>query len=81
MEVNDYHLIIDLIGVLVAIGEGQTKSHLIVLRLGLKESLFTCVNKFTMYIWSLTMKRNFSGHLDIIVEKTGVFLLSFRILD
>jgi len=81
VEVSDYHLIIDLIGVLMAIGEGQTKSHLIVLKLGLKEFLFTRVNKFTMYIWSSTMKRNFSRHLDIIVEKTSVFLLSFRILN
>jgi hypothetical protein len=81
MEVSDYHLIFDLNGVLVAIGEGQTKSHLVVLRLGFKKFLSACVNKFTMYKWSLAMKRNFLKHLDIIVEKTNVFFPSFRILD
>jgi hypothetical protein len=81
VEVGDYHLIFDLNGVLVAIGEGRTKSHPIVLRLGLKKFLSTYVNKFTVYIWSSTMKRNFLRHSDIIVEKTNVFLLSFRILD
>jgi hypothetical protein len=52
VEVNDYHLIFDLNGVLVATSEGQTKSHHVVLRLGLKEFLFACVKKFTMYIRS-----------------------------
>jgi hypothetical protein len=27
LEVNDYHLIFDLNGVLIALGEGQTKIH------------------------------------------------------
>jgi hypothetical protein len=46
MEVSDYHLIFDLNGVLVVIGENQIKSHSIVLRPNLKEFLSTCVNKF-----------------------------------
>jgi hypothetical protein len=81
VEVNDYHLIFELNGVLVAIGEGQTKSCPIVLKLGLKEFLSTCVKKFMVYIWSLTMKRNFLRHLDNITEKTCVFLSPSRILD
>jgi hypothetical protein len=74
VEVSDYHLIFDLNGVLVAIGEGQIRSHLIVLKHGLKEFLSTCKKKFTMYIWSSVMKRNFSTHLDIIVKKISVLL-------
>jgi hypothetical protein len=58
LEVNDYHLIIDLNGVLVATCEGQTRIHPMVLMHGLKEFLSICVKKITMYIWSLAMKRN-----------------------
>ncbi len=78
---SDYHLIFDLNGVLVAMGEGETRIFLVVLKLGLKVFLFACVNFFTMYIWSLAMKKNFSRHLEIITEKTGVYLSSFKIVD
>jgi hypothetical protein len=81
LEVSDYHLIFDLNGVLVAMNEGQTRICLIVMRLGFKEFLSTCVKTFMVYIWSLAMKRNFSRHLKIIVEKTGVRLLSSKIVD
>ncbi len=81
VEMSDYHLIFDLNGVLVATGEGQSKSHLVVLRLGLKEFLSICIKKFMMYIWSLATKRNFSRHLDIIIKKIGIFLPFSRILD
>jgi hypothetical protein len=81
VEVSDYHLIFDLNGVLVATNEGQTKSCLVVLKPSLKEFLFACVEKFMVYIWSSIMKRNFLKHLDIIIEKTCVFLLTSRILD
>jgi hypothetical protein len=37
-------------GVLVAIGEGETKTHLIVLRLGLKEFLSVCVKKIAVHM-------------------------------
>jgi hypothetical protein len=43
LEVNDYHLIFNLNGILIAMGEGQTRTHSMVLRLGLKEFLFACV--------------------------------------
>jgi hypothetical protein len=79
--VSDYHLIFDLNNVLVAMGEGQIRTHSVVLRLGLKEFLSTCVKKFTMYICSLAMKRNFSKHLEIIAKKIDVHLPSSRILD
>jgi hypothetical protein len=72
VEVNDYHLIFELSGVLVAASEGQTRSRLIILKHGLKEFLSTCKKKFMVYIWSSAMKRNFSRHLDIIVKKIGV---------
>ncbi len=78
---SDYHLIFDLNGVLVAMNEGQTKTHLMVLRLGIKEFCFACVKTFMVYIWSLVMKRNFLKHLEIIVEKTDIHLLSTRIVD
>jgi TFIIF-interacting CTD phosphatase-like protein len=81
MEVSEYHLIFDLNGVLVVTSEGQTKSRPLVLKPNLKEFLFACVKKFKVYIWSLTMKRNILKHLDIIIEKKGVFLPTFRILD
>jgi hypothetical protein len=35
-KVSEYHLIYDLNGILVATGEGSTRSHRMVLRLGLK---------------------------------------------
>jgi hypothetical protein len=63
------------------ISEGQTRSHLVVLKLGLKEFLSSYVKKFTVYIWSSAMKRNFSKHLDIIAEKIGVLFPTSRILD
>ncbi len=78
---SDYHLIVDLNGVLVATGEGQTKSNPMVLRLGLKEFLSTCVKHFIMYTWSLTMKRNFSRHLEIIIKKIGIRLPFYRIVE
>jgi hypothetical protein len=81
VEVNEYHLIFDLNGVLVAIGEGQTRSRPVVLKPSLKEFLFACVKKFKEYIWSLTMNRNFLRQLDIITEKIGVFLPTSKILD
>jgi hypothetical protein len=81
VEVNDYHLIFDLNGVLVATNEGQTKTHPMVLRFSLKEFFSTCVNFFIMYIWSSAMRRNFLSYLEIIVEKIGVLFLSSRIMD
>ncbi len=68
-------------GVLVATSEGQIKTHLVILRFGLKQFLSACVNKFMMYIWSLAMKRIFLKHLEIIIEKTGIPLPSYRIVD
>ncbi len=77
MEVSKYHLIFDLNGVLVATREGQiTTSHLVVLRLGLKEFFSTCIKKFRVYIWSLAMKKNFARqgtHFN--------YLLIFKIVD
>ncbi len=49
VEVNDCHLIFNLNGVLMASIKGQIKSHHVVLKHGLKEFIFTCVKKFTMY--------------------------------
>jgi TFIIF-interacting CTD phosphatase-like protein len=79
--VSDYHLIFDLNGVFIAIGKGQTKACLVVIRPSLKEFLFACVKKITVYIWSLAMKRNFSKHLEIIAKKTSICFSSSRILD
>jgi hypothetical protein len=42
--VTDYHFDFDLNGVFVATSEGRIKIHLIVLQLGLKESLSICEN-------------------------------------
>jgi len=51
------------------------------LRLGLKEFLFVCIKKFTTYIWSLAMRKNFARHLEIIIEKICIVLLSSRLLN
>jgi hypothetical protein len=50
VEVSEYHLIFNLNGVLVVTSEGQTKSRPVVLKPNLKEFLFYCVKKFTVYI-------------------------------
>jgi hypothetical protein len=81
LEVSDYHLIFDLNGVLLVKGEDQTRTHLVVVGLGLKEFLTACVKKITVYIWSSATKRNFLRHLEIIAEKIGVRLSCFRIVD
>ncbi len=81
MEVNHYHLIFDLNGVLVATSEGQTRSCLMILRPGLKEFLFAYVKEFTVYIWSSTMKKSFSRHLEIITKKIGILFLSCKIVN
>jgi hypothetical protein len=81
VEVNDYHLIFDLNGVFIAIGKGQTKACLVVIKPSLKEFLSACVKKFRMYISSLAMKRIFSKHLEIIAKKTSICFPSSRILD
>jgi hypothetical protein len=65
----------------VSIGDGQTRSRLVLLKPNLKEFHSACIKKFTIYIWSIAMKRNFSKHLEFIVEKIGVLLLSSRIVD
>jgi hypothetical protein len=64
VEVSEYHFIFDLNGVLVVTSEGQTKSRPVVLKPNVKEFLFACVKKFTMYIWSSTMKRNVLKHFE-----------------
>jgi hypothetical protein len=79
-EVSEYHLIFDMNGILVATKEGPTRSDLVVLKPRLKIFLCTCVNKFIIYIWSFAM-RNFARDLEIIKEKTIVFLPSSRIID
>lgn len=80
MEVSEYHLFFDMNGVLVARRDGPTRSHLVVLKPGLKNFLCTCVNKFIIYIWSFAM-RNFARDLEIIKDKTIVFFPSSRIID
>jgi hypothetical protein len=49
VALNDYHLIFNLNCVLVATIEGQTKFCPVVLKHGLKELIFICVKKITMY--------------------------------
>jgi hypothetical protein len=72
LKVNEYHLIFDSNGILVAIGECPTRNWSMILQLGLKEFLSSCATKFTMYIWSSVMRRNFSRHLEVIRERIGV---------
>jgi hypothetical protein len=81
VEVNHYHLIFDLNGVLVATSEGQTQFRLMILRPSLKEFLFAYSKEFTVYIWSSTMRKSFSKHLEIITKKIGVLLLSCKIVN
>jgi len=81
LKVSEYHLIFDLNGILVVIGEGPTKSQPMILRLGLKKFLFSCVIKFIAYIWFSEMRRNFSKHSVLIKKRTNVYLKSARIVD
>jgi hypothetical protein len=81
VKVNDYHLTFNLNGVLVRTRKGQIKFHPMVLKLGLKQFLSTCINKFIVYIWFSVMKRNFAKHLEIIIKTIGVVLPSFKIMD
>jgi hypothetical protein len=53
----------------------------VVSRPKLNEFLSACVKQFTVYIWSSAMKRNFSRHLEIIVGKFGIRLLSSKIIN
>ncbi len=55
-EVNVYQLVFDINRILVATGEGSTRSRPMVLRPMLKELFCTCVKKFNIYIWFSTMK-------------------------
>jgi hypothetical protein len=80
-KVSGYHLIFDLNGVLVVIGEGPTRFRLMILRPRLKEFFYSCATKFTVYIWSFAIRRNFSKHLEIIKEGIGVHLESSKIVD
>lgn len=52
-----------------------------ILKLGMKEFLFICVKKFTMYIWSFTMKIIFLRHLEVIVKNISVLVPSSKIVD
>ncbi len=80
LEVNDYHLIFNLNGVLIVTREGKLKLSM-VLKLGLKDFLLACVIFKIMYIWSSAMRRNFLRHLEIIAKKTNVCFPSFRIVN
>jgi hypothetical protein len=75
-KVNEYHLIFDLNGVLVTIGEGPTRSRPVILQPKLKEFLSSYATKFIMYIWFSTMKKKHSRHLETIRERIGVHLES-----
>jgi hypothetical protein len=79
--VNEFHLIFDLNGILVTIGEGPTRFQLVILWPRLKKFLSSCATKFIMYIWFSTMKRKFSNNLEIIKERIVVHLESSRIVD
>jgi hypothetical protein len=81
LELNDYHLIFNLNGVLVAMSESQIRTHPVVLTPSLKEFLSICVKKIMMYIRSSIMKRNISRHFQIIIKKISVCFSSFRIMD
>jgi hypothetical protein len=81
VEVNHYHLIFDLNGVFMATSEGRTKSRLVILKPGLKEFLFAYVKEFIVYIWSSTMGKNISRHLEIITKKIGILLLFCKIVN
>jgi hypothetical protein len=46
----------------------------------LREFLSSYAAKFNVYIWSFTMRRNFSKHLEIIRERSGGHLDPSRIV-
>jgi hypothetical protein len=74
LKVSEYHLILNLNGVLVVTREGPTRFQLVILQARLKEFFFSCATKFIVYIWSFAMRRKFSKHLEIIKKRTSVHL-------
>jgi hypothetical protein len=52
-----------------------------ILQLGVEKVPLHLCNKITMYIWSSTMKKLFSKHLETIKEKIGVHFKSSKIID
>jgi len=81
-KANEYHLIFDLNGILVAIGFWvQPDLSQCFWNLGWKNfSPPVHATKFTLYIFSI-MRRNFFKHLEIIRERFGIHLNSSRLVD
>ncbi len=74
---NDYHLIFNLNGILVATSEGQTRTCSVVLKHGLNEFLSTYVKKLQFTYGPWQWRETFWGTW----KKIGVHLLSSRIVN
>ncbi len=65
MEVNPFHVIFDLNGILIATCFNKG-SHIVILHLVLKEFLEKCLVQFQVYIWSATQHHNIYNYMDHI---------------
>jgi hypothetical protein len=66
---NDYRLIFDTNGVLVATFEGQIRTLLVVLRFGLKEFMSICVKKIMGTYGPQQWKTTFQGSWKLSLKK------------
>jgi hypothetical protein len=65
MEVNPFHMIFNLNGVLI-ITHFDRGSHTVIIRPGLKEFLEKCLVQFQVYIWSAAQQHSIYNYLHHI---------------
>ncbi len=65
LEMNPFHVIFDLNGILI-ITHFDKGSHIIILLLRLKEFLEKCLVEFQVCIWSIAQHHNIYNYLDQI---------------
>ncbi len=86
LEVNPFHVIFYLNGVLVATHfdkgiYGKLASQIVILKLRLKEFLERCVAQFHVYIWFPTQRHNIYNYLDQIWHETQILIEPSKVLN
>jgi len=86
LEVNPFHVIFDLNGVLVATHfnksrYGEPASQTVVFKLRLKEFSERCVAQFHVYIWFATQRHNIYNYLDQIWHETQILIEPSRVFN
>jgi hypothetical protein len=86
MEVNPFHVIFNLIGILITTcfnkgGYGKATSRTIIFYPRLKEFPEKCHAQFHVYIWSTTQCHNIYNYLDQIWHKTQISIHVSRVFN